>query len=44
MPIVNFWVVKGDPRYPVPGVEERCGDIASLGGAISATMAELGPG
>ncbi len=28
MPIVNFWVVKGNPRYPVSGVEERCGDIA----------------
>lgn len=24
---VNFWIVKGNPRYPIPGVEERCGDI-----------------
>lgn len=30
MPIVNFWIVKGNPRYPIPGVEERCGDIASF--------------
>lgn len=30
MPRVNFWIVKGNPRYPIPGVEERCGDIDSF--------------
>jgi len=30
MAACNFWIVKGNPRYPLPGIEERCGDIASF--------------
>lgn len=26
----NFWLVKGNPRFPIPGIEERCGDIESF--------------
>lgn len=27
MPRVNFWIVKGNPRYPLPGVDERNGNL-----------------
>lgn len=30
MKTANFWIVKGNPRYPIPGIEERCGDISSF--------------
>ena len=30
MKTANFWIVKGNPRYPIPGIEERCGDICSF--------------